>query len=102
MNANLPSIKRIRQASLVVLCDFDGTIVDADTCILILERFAEEDWKKIDVQYKKGEISLEECLQSQFKKLRVHDKNQIIHTAMQFAHLRRHFKEFVEYCRPLK
>jgi 2,3-diketo-5-methylthio-1-phosphopentane phosphatase len=99
MNANLPSIKGIRQASLIVLCDFDGTIVDVDTCVLILDRFSEEDWKKLDVQYKKGEISLEKCLQSQFSKLRMHDKNQIIHTVMQFTRLRRHFKKLVEYCR---
>ena len=98
MNANLPSIKGIRQASLVVLCDFDGTIVDIDTCVLILDRFSEEDWRKMDVQYKKGEISLEECLQNQFSKLNL-DKTQIIHTVIQFAHLRTHFQEFVEYCR---
>ncbi len=86
---------------MVVLCDFDGTIVEADTCIHILDRFSAEDWRIADAKYEKGEISLEDCLRTQFSRVTA-NKHQIMRTIKQISRTRKHFETFVEYCRTEK
>jgi 2,3-diketo-5-methylthio-1-phosphopentane phosphatase len=54
-----------------VLCDFDGTLVQNDTAVYILNNFAKGKWKKFDEQLELGEITLEECLSKQFSNIRV-------------------------------
>ncbi|MHA2368192.1 MAG: hypothetical protein ACXADX_05165 [Candidatus Hodarchaeales archaeon] len=40
--------------TFVILCDFDGTIVDIDTAEYLLEKFARGNWQQYDVQLEKG------------------------------------------------
>ena len=35
--------------NLIVLCDFDGTIVNIDTALFLLEKFVDDDWKSYDL-----------------------------------------------------
>lgn len=87
--------------TFAVLCDFDGTIVDIDTCVYILEKFAKEDWRIYDEQFEKGEMTLEECLQNQFSTVvvpetRILDEIQIV------TKIRIDFAELVKYCKASK
>jgi len=84
--------------SLVVLCDFDGTVLDIDTCVFILEKFAEEEWRIFDEQLERGEITLEECLRKQFSTVRVPEKL-ILEETERVLSVRPNFEKLVEYCR---
>jgi 2-hydroxy-3-keto-5-methylthiopentenyl-1-phosphate phosphatase len=42
----------------LVQCDFDGTLTEEDISFLILDAFAEGDWRSILEQYKNGSISV--------------------------------------------
>jgi len=84
--------------TFVVLCDFDGTIVDIDTCIHLLEKFAGEDWRIYDEQFEKGEITLEECLQNQFSTVVV-PETQILDEIQLVTNVRIDFAELVGYCK---
>lgn len=83
--------------SYVVLCDFDGTIVDIDTAVFVLERFADPAWKVYDEQFEKGEITLEECLKKQFATVKA-SRRQIEKELNGAVNLRRGFQELVNYC----
>jgi len=82
----------------VVLCDFDGTVVDIDTAVFVLERFADPVWKVYDEQFERGEITLEECLQKQFSTVKVSEQK-ITKKLNGAVNLRRGFKELINYCR---
>lgn len=45
--------------------DFDGTITENDVVDLILERFAEPEWRLIEKRWQDGRIGSRECLSSQ-------------------------------------
>jgi 2-hydroxy-3-keto-5-methylthiopentenyl-1-phosphate phosphatase len=83
---------------LVVLCDFDGTITIVDTAEWILSKYAHHDWRGLDKQFEKGEVSLEECLNKQFSNVQV-SKNQVLKDLENVVVFRQGFKDFVEYCR---
>ncbi|UCE96907.1 MAG: MtnX-like HAD-IB family phosphatase [Candidatus Bathyarchaeota archaeon] len=83
---------------LVVLSDFDGTILDIDTCVHILENHAKEDWKIYDEQFERGEISLQDCLQRQFSTVVV-PETQILNEVRQVANIRPHFAHLIKLCR---
>jgi 2,3-diketo-5-methylthio-1-phosphopentane phosphatase len=83
---------------LVVLCDFDGTIVEADTCTSVLHKFAKKDWRAFDKQFGRGEITLEECLQKQFATVTV-SKAQMLKEAENAAFIRPGLEELVRYCK---
>lgn len=84
--------------SFVVLCDFDGTIVNIDTAVFVLERFADPVWKVYDEQFERGEITLEECLRKQFSTVKA-SKQEIKRKLKSSVDLRLGFKELVNHCR---
>lgn len=45
--------------------DFDGTITENDVVDLVLERFADKSWKKIEKEWQEGKIGSRECLSRQ-------------------------------------
>ncbi|HVP15822.1 MAG TPA: MtnX-like HAD-IB family phosphatase [candidate division Zixibacteria bacterium] len=84
--------------NLVVLCDFDGTITTIDTAEWVLARFAQGDWRAFDRQFEKGEIAIEECLNSQFSLVRA-SKKQILKELKDIVVFRSNFKKLAEYCK---
>lgn len=80
------------------MCDFDGTIVETDTAEFVLGRFATDEWKVLDGQFGRGEITLEECLRRQF--MLVHaSKKQMLDVLEGTVSLRPHFDALVRYCK---
>lgn len=53
-----------------VLVDFDGTIAPIDTTDLLLETFAEPEWRAIENDWKAGRIGSRECLVRQIDLVR--------------------------------
>lgn len=84
--------------NLVVMCDFDGTVLRIDTCEFVLDRFAEKDWRIFDRQLERGEITLEECLRRQFETVRA-PMTVILSEIDKVASVRPDFKRLVEHCR---
>lgn len=84
--------------SLVVLCDFDGTVIDIDTSVFVLTRFAKEDWRIFDEQFEKGEITLEECLEKQFYTVRT-TRTRILKEIETVPSVRPSFEKLAQFCK---
>ncbi len=83
--------------SLVILCDFDGTIVDIDTAEYLLEKFAQGNWQQYDVQLEKGEITLEECMIKQYAMIKTPEAV-LLEELANAAKMRAHFDRLAAYC----
>jgi HAD superfamily phosphoserine phosphatase-like hydrolase len=92
------SAKQWRNQSIIVLTDFDGTIVDIDTGAFALEQFASGDWQALDREMVNGRLTFEECLRRQFRMINAPIAS-ILARIDQAISLRPHFIEFVDYCR---
>lgn len=82
---------------IVVLCDFDGTIVEIDTAEHTLDRFAQGDWRTLDQKLDSGEMSLEECMRRQFMMVKVRRKA-IVDELDRAVRARSGFQELVDHC----
>ena len=81
----------------VVLTDFDGTMVTIDTAEYVLDKFADKDWRIIDEQLERGEVTFEESLAREFAMLKVSEKKML--DALELAtHFRPNFEKMIEYC----
>lgn len=83
---------------IIVISDFDGTVVIIDTAAFVLERFAEGEWKIFDEQLEKGEITLDECLRKQFSLVRA-SKTDILREVERATTFRPNFDNLVKYCK---
>lgn len=82
----------------VVLTDFDGTMVTIDTAEYVLDKFAGKDWRIIDEQLERGEVTFEESLVREFAMLKVSEKEMLdaLEAATRF---RPNFEKMIGYCR---
>ena len=87
------------KGKIAVLSDFDGTIVNVDTGVLILERFAKEDWQAYDVKLEREEISVEECLTSQFGMIKVSKEEILAMLSREPIQVRPNFRELIGFCK---
>jgi len=83
--------------NMAVLSDFDGTIVDIDTGEYVLSQFAHGDWRAIDEQLERGEITLEECLTKQFAMVK-ETEERLLKEVEGVASFRPGFVDLVDYC----
>ena len=83
---------------LAVLSDFDGAVALNDTFENVAEKFAEGDWRAVDDQYVKGEMTLEECLRREGAMVRA-SKSQILHELDRVTKFRPGFDNLAEYCK---
>jgi len=83
---------------LIIVSDFDGTLIEIDTVRYILETFVDEDWKTPDDLYNEGIISVEECLRRQFPMIKL-SKERIIEELDKVVRPRQYFSDFLDYCR---
>ena len=86
------------EMKLAVLSDFDGTVTLNDTFQNVVEKFGQGDWRSVDDQYVKGEITLEECLRRQGGMVRA-SKSQLLDELDQVTKFRPGFDNLAEYCK---
>jgi len=79
-------------------CDFDGTLTEEDVSFLILERFAEGDWKSILRDYQDGKIPVGEFNYRAFSMVKK-DRAALEKLVRDEAKLRPGLHELIEYCR---
>ncbi len=86
---------------LILLSDFDGTIVDVDTGSAALSKFADGDWETIEKQYAREQITFEESLKRQFSMIAA-PEHTIVKEIEAVAVVRPHFVEMVNYCKQVQ
>jgi 2-hydroxy-3-keto-5-methylthiopentenyl-1-phosphate phosphatase len=82
----------------ILQCDFDGTLTEEDVSFLILERFAEGDWKSILRDYQAGKIPVGEFNYRAFAMVKK-DRTALEKLVREEAKLRPGLHELLGYCR---
>ena len=82
---------------MIIQCDFDGTIATANVSLLIREKFATGDWRKIDSDYLQGKLTVEVSNQRQFALLK-QPRDKLVAFARKHTEVKAGFLEFVHYC----
>jgi 2,3-diketo-5-methylthio-1-phosphopentane phosphatase len=80
-----------------VFVDFDGTISLEDTTDVILERFADPEWRKVEAEWLAGLIGSRECLARQIDLVRASPAE--LDAVVEEVPLDPHFPELVALCR---
>jgi 2-hydroxy-3-keto-5-methylthiopentenyl-1-phosphate phosphatase len=81
----------------LVQCDFDGTITEADVSFLLLDTFAEGDWRQLLRKYKEHEISVGEFNTRAFAMVKA-DKQTLLGAIEGKVKTRAGFHELLDYC----
>ncbi|MFA5628967.1 MAG: MtnX-like HAD-IB family phosphatase [Dehalococcoidales bacterium] len=81
----------------LIQCDFDGTLTEEDISFLILDTFAEGDWRALLEQYKSGQISVGKFNTLAFRMVKQTEKT-LVNFVSEKAKLRPNFKELLDYC----
>jgi len=87
----------LKEVRFAVLVDFDGTMVDIDTTVYLLENFADKNWRLIDEQLEKGEVTFEESLERESAMLRLPEKA-MLDALDPVTHFRHNSDRLIEYC----
>jgi 2-hydroxy-3-keto-5-methylthiopentenyl-1-phosphate phosphatase len=82
----------------VVLCDFDGTIVNIDTAQKALELFADPSWRRIEEGFEKGEVSFEDSLRKEYALIAAPPET-ILRELDRLTVVRPHFERLVQCCK---
>jgi 2-hydroxy-3-keto-5-methylthiopentenyl-1-phosphate phosphatase len=85
-------------SKIVLLSDFDETIVTIDTGEFALDHFGDPGWKKTEEEYERGNITFEDSLRKEFGSIKVAE-HVILKELEKVVVLRPHFAELVEYCK---
>ncbi|MHA1917245.1 MAG: HAD-IB family phosphatase [Candidatus Ranarchaeia archaeon] len=83
---------------LIILCDFDGTIVNFDTAIFILKKYTKDKWKYYEKLYEQGKISIEDAMNKQFQEIKINLKKKILLHLEREIKIREGFNDFVNFC----
>ena len=85
--------------TLLIACDFDGTITERDTLHLIVGAYGTRGlWEEIQPRLNAGEVSLEQAMQEEFDSVRA-TPEQVLELVLREAGLRHGFPEFVRWAR---
>jgi 2-hydroxy-3-keto-5-methylthiopentenyl-1-phosphate phosphatase len=81
----------------LVQCDFDGTITEEDISFLLLDTFAQGDWRRLLQKYKEGRISVGEFNTRAFAMVKA-DKDRLLEALEGSVKVRAGFDGLVNYC----
>jgi 2-hydroxy-3-keto-5-methylthiopentenyl-1-phosphate phosphatase len=84
--------------NILIQCDFDGTITKEDISFMLLDAFAQGDWRAINKQYSDGKISVGEFNERVFALLKAGRKEMLDYLKGKVI-VRRGLKIFVELCK---
>lgn len=84
--------------TLLIACDFDGTITQRDTLHVLVERFGEQGlWDELTPRLRAGEITVEQAMSEEFARVRA--TRDEVHEAIRLdAPVRAGFVEFARWC----
>ncbi|MBA7673762.1 2-hydroxy-3-keto-5-methylthiopentenyl-1-phosphate phosphatase [subsurface metagenome] len=82
---------------MIIQCDFDGTITTNNISLLLREKFAIGNWRKIESDYLGGRLAVEESNKRQYALIK-ESREKLKAFARKNAEIRAGFLEFVTYC----
>ncbi len=82
---------------MIIQCDFDGTIISNNLSVLLREKYACGDWQRINSDYLRGHLTVEQSNKLQFTLIK-EPKERLQAFVRQHIELRPGFIEFVRYC----
>lgn len=83
---------------MLIQCDFDGTITEDDISFMLLDAFAQGNWREIFEQYRQNKITVGEFNTRAFAMVRA-TRAELVGVARERIRLRRGFPELISYCR---
>jgi len=82
----------------LVQCDFDGTITEEDISLMLLDTFADGDWRQMFREYHEGKISVGRFNTDAFAMVKA-DRENLLKVARSKVKIRPGFHELVACCR---
>ncbi len=83
---------------MIIQCDFDGTITEEDVSFMLLDTFAEGDWRKLFQKYRENKMSVGDFNTQAFALVQV-GREELLEVARAGVRLREGFHNLVTYCR---
>jgi len=83
---------------ILVQCDFDGTVTEADVSFMMLDAFADGDWRQLFRQYQEGKITVGRFNTDAFAMVRA-DRQQLLAAIKGKVKIRPGFHQLVGCCR---
>jgi 2-hydroxy-3-keto-5-methylthiopentenyl-1-phosphate phosphatase len=84
--------------SMIIQCDFDGTITEDDVSFTLLDTFAQGDWQKLWHQYRENKISVGDFNTKAFAMVKA-GREELLEVVRSKVKLRAGLHELVSYCR---
>lgn len=81
----------------LIQCDFDGTITEEDISFLLLDAFAQGDWRRLLTDYRERKISVGEFNTRAFALVKA-DEHRLLEALQGRFKVRAGFHELVDYC----
>ncbi len=82
---------------MIIQCDFDGTITEEDVSFMLLDTFAQGDWRKWFQQYREDKISVGDFNTKAFAMVKVGSKD-LLEVARDKVKLRDGLHNLIAYC----
>ena len=89
----------IEAARTLVQCDFDGTITEKDASFLLLDAFADGDWRKLLEEYRNGDISVGDFNSRAFAMVKADRQTMVDVLRRKVVKIRKGFHRLLDYCR---
>ena len=89
---------RSPEAKTLVQCDFDGTITEEDVSFMLLDTFADGDWRRLLGDYRQGKISVGRFNAEAFAMIKA-DRQSLLGAIKDKVEIRAGFRELAAYCR---
>lgn len=87
----------IKSMPTLIQCDFDGTVTENDVSFLLLDAFANGDWRQWLKQYREGKINVGRFNTEAFAMVKA-DRQSLVDVVQRQAKVRPGFHELVNYC----
>ncbi|MFC1983434.1 MtnX-like HAD-IB family phosphatase [Chloroflexota bacterium] len=81
----------------LIQCDFDGTITEDDVSFLLLDIFANGDWRQLLTEYREDKISVGDFNRKAFTMIKA-DRQTLSESARNSTKIRAGFHELLDYC----
>lgn len=91
-------MEKTKATKVLVQCDFDGTITEEDVSFLLLDAFADGDWRQILTEHREGRISIGSFNTRAFNMIK-ENKQTLDRFVREKARLRPGFRKLLAYCR---
>ena len=83
---------------ILIQCDFDGTVTEEDVSFMLMDAFADGDWRAINQQYNDGKITVGEFNERAFALIKA-GKKEMLDFLKGKVVIRRGLKTFVDLCK---